>query len=305
MNSNHCLQRKRRKLSKTPSGPRGETMPTHTLTINGLQLNVSIRGHGSPLLLLNGLGGLIRTFDPLRDELMDYQTITLDVPGVGKSQMPTWPMRLPRHADLIAELLKHLGFERVDVFGVSWGGALAQEFALRHPSMVRRLILAATSAGPAMLVKPADILAFFGKRRNTRRRKQDGAGNTVQALLRFGVVNGMLTVNPRAYYHQLAALAGWTSLLRLFRLRHRTLILTGERDTLVRLYNGHILRKAIRRAELQVLPGEGHFFVVTSAWRTAEAMREFLSQEGSDDQPMVANRLFRPRLLQHQPENER
>ncbi|WP_448118398.1 alpha/beta fold hydrolase [Pseudomonas serbica] len=77
-------------------------MPTQKITVEGLQLNVSIRGQGSPLLLLNGLGGLIRTFDPLRDELMDFRTITLDVPGVGKSQMPRWPMRLPRHADLIA-----------------------------------------------------------------------------------------------------------------------------------------------------------------------------------------------------------
>ena len=280
-------------------------MPTHKLTIKGLQLNVSIRGEGPPLLLLNGLGGLIRTFDPLRDEMMDYQTITLDVPGVGKSQMPTWPMRLPRHADLIAELLQQLGFDQVDVFGVSWGGALAQEFALRHPGMVRRLILAATSAGPAMLMKPADILDFFGKSKGARRRKQDGSRNSVQALLRFGVVNGMLTVNPRAYYHQLAALAGWTSLLRLFRLRQRTLILTGERDTLVRLYNAHILRKAIRRAEVQVLQGEGHFFVVTSAWRTAQAVREFLAREEGDEEPapMLANRLFRPRLLQHEQEN--
>jgi pimeloyl-ACP methyl ester carboxylesterase len=274
-------------------------MTTHNLTIRDLQLNVSIRGQGSPLLLLNGLGGLIRTFDPLRDELADYRTITLDVPGVGKSQMPRWPMRLPRHADLIAEMLKQLGIEQVDVFGVSWGGALAQEFALRYPGMVRRLILAATSAGPAMLVKPADILDFFGRSKSVKSRTQEGSRNSIQTLLRFGVVHGMLTVNPRTYYHQLTALVGWTSLLRLFRLRQRTLILTGERDTLVRLYNAHILRRTIRRAELHVLHGEGHFFVVTSARRTAEAIREFLCRQHGDEEPapMIANGMFKPRLL--------
>ncbi|MEB2518573.1 alpha/beta hydrolase [Pseudomonas sp. YuFO20] len=273
-------------------------MTTHKLTIQDLQLNVSIRGQGSPLLLLNGLGGLIRTFDPLRDELVGYRTITLDVPGVGKSQMPRRPMRLPRHADLIAEMLKQLGIEQVDVFGVSWGGALAQEFALRYPGMVRRLILAATSAGPAMLVKPADILDFFRSSKRVKPGKQEGSSNSLQTLLRFGVVNGMLTANPRTYYHQLAALIGWTSLLRLFRLRQRTLILTGERDTLVRLYNAHILRRAIRRAELYVLQGEGHFFVVTSARRTAEAIREFLSQQHDDEEPalMIANGMYKPRL---------
>jgi pimeloyl-ACP methyl ester carboxylesterase len=251
-------------------------MTTHKLTIKGWQLNISICGQGSPLLLLNGLGGLIRTFDPLRDELVDYTTITLDVPGVGKSQMPRWPMRLPRHADLIAEMLKQLGIGQVDVFGVSWGGALAQEFALRYPSMVRRLILAATSAGPVMLVKPADIVGFFDRSQSAKQRKQEGLRNSIQTLLRFGVVKGMLTVNPRTYYHQLAALVGWTSLLRLYRLRQRTLILTGDRDPLVLMYNAHILRRTIRRAELHVLKGEGHFFVVTSAKRTAELIREFL-----------------------------
>ncbi|WP_259697957.1 alpha/beta fold hydrolase [Pseudomonas frederiksbergensis] len=257
-------------------------------------MNVSICGQGSPLLLLNGLGGLIRTFDLLRNELMDYTTITLDVPGVGNSQMPRWPMRLPSHANLIAEMLKQLGIDKVDVFGVSWGGALAQEFALRYPSMVRRLILAATSAGPAVLVNPADIRDFFGRSKSAKLSKQKSSPNSIQTLLRFGVLNGMLSVNPRTYYHQLAALVGWTSLLRLFRLRQRTLILTGERDTLVRLYNAHLLQRSIRCAELHVLKGEGHFFVVTSARRTAQAIREFLCQQHSDEElaPMIAHGKF-------------
>ena len=94
-------------------------------------------------------------------------------------------------------------------------------------------------------------------------------------------------------------MVGWTSLLRLFRLRHRTLILTGDRDTLVRLYNAHILRRSIRRSVLHVLKGEGHFFVVTSARRTAELIREFLSQQHSDEDPapMIANGRLKPRLV--------
>lgn len=273
-------------------------MKTHRLTIKDIQVNVSICGEGSPLLLINGLGGLIRTFDALRDGLADYRTITLDVPGVGDSQMPRWPMRLPRHADIIAEMLKQLGFDQVDVFGVSWGGALAQEFALSHPKMVRRLILAATSAGPIVLVKPADILDFFGSGKGPTSRRKEGSRNSIHTLLRFGVVKGMLTTNPRTYYHQLAALVGWTSLLRLFRLRHRTLILTGDRDTLVQVYNAHILRRTIRRAEVHVLAGEGHFFVVTSAKRTAELIRKFLSKQHDDEESPAMTDIGRSRARQ-------
>jgi len=68
---------------------------------------------------------------------------------------------------------------------------------------------------------------------------------------------------------------------------------------MVRLYNAHILRRTIRRAELHVLHGEGHFFVVTSARRTAEAIREFLCRQHGDEEPapMIANGMFKPRLL--------
>jgi pimeloyl-ACP methyl ester carboxylesterase len=270
----------------------GEIMTTHRLIAKSSQLNVSICGQGSPLLLLNGLGGLIPTFDPLRDELEDFTTITLDVPGVGKSQMPRWPIRLPRHADVIAEMLQQLGVDQVDVFGVSWGGALAQEFALRYPSMVRRLILAATSPGPVLLMKPADVMDFFRKNKNAKMRKQDSSRNSIHTLLRFGVMKGMLSVNPRTYYFQLAALIGWTSLLRLSRLPQRTLVLTGDRDPLIQAYNAYILRRTIRRSELRILKGEGHFFVVTSAKRTAVLIREFLSRQYDDEEmaPRIADR---------------
>ena len=266
-------------------------MTTHRLTTKGLQLNVSICGQGSPLLLLNGLGGLISTFDPLRNELDDFMTITLDVPGVGKSQMPRWPFRLPRHADVIAGMLEQLGIDQVDVFGVSWGGALAQEFALRYPSKVRRLILAATSPGPLLLMKPADVMDFFRKSKNTNMHQQERSRNSVQALLRFGVMKGMLSVNPQTYYFQLAALIGWTSLLRLSRLLQRTLILAGDRDPLIQAYNGHILRRTIGRSELRLLKGEGHFFVVTSARRTAVLVREFLRRHYDEEEkaPRIAN----------------
>lgn len=258
-------------------------MTTQTLTVNGLQLHVSVRGQGAPLLLLNGLGGLMPTFDPLRDELADYTTLTLDVPGVGQSQAPRWPLRLPGHAEVIAGMLTQLGLEQVDVFGVSWGGALAQEFALRYPARVRRLILAATSAGPAMWVKPGDVLDFLGHGSNVKGQPEKGSRNSLKALLHFGVAKGMLTANPGAYYYQLAALAGWTSLLRLHRLRQPTLILAGDRDTLVQPYNARILRRAIKGAEVRVMENEGHFFVVTRARETAEVVRAFLCREGGDE----------------------
>ncbi|MET1076812.1 MAG: alpha/beta hydrolase [Pseudomonas sp.] len=248
------------------------------IEVKGLTLNVSLRGKGPPLLLINGLGGLIRSFDPLRAGLKDFTTITLDVPGVGLSQKPPSPLRMPAHAEVLAALLDELGLARVDVFGVSWGGALAQEFALRYPARVGRLILAATSAGPFLLMKPGDLLAFFGTgiKSPSRALAQPSGRNSARSLLRVGGVHRMVSLNTRSYYHQMIAVLGWTSLTRLWRLRAPTLILAGETDPVTRLYNARILNKAIRRSTLVVLPDEGHFFIVTSAAETAASIRAFL-----------------------------
>ena len=124
-----------------------------------------------------------------------------------------------------------------------------------------------------MLVKPADILGFLGVNNGGT---QGRSRNSLQTLMRVGVAKGMLTANPRAYYYQLAAVTGWTSLLRLHRLRQRTLILAGDSDTLVRPYNATVLRRAIGDAQVHMLKGEGHFFVATSAGETAGLIRDFL-----------------------------
>jgi pimeloyl-ACP methyl ester carboxylesterase len=253
-----------------------------SIEIQGLRLNVSIRGNGPPLLMINGLGGLICSFDPLRAKLKDYQTITLDVPGIGKSQRPPSPLRMPKHADILAELLDTLGLDQVDVFGVSWGGALAQELALRHPGRVRRLILAATSAGPVLLMSPGELLSFF----TTSKKAPDSQGlpqighrrNSMRSLLKVGGVHRMVSLNSRSYYHQMMAILGWTSLTRLRRLRSPTLIIAGEHDPVTRLYNSRILHRIIRRSELAILPDEGHFFLVTSATETAGLVRRFLGE---------------------------
>ncbi|WP_256662987.1 hypothetical protein [Pseudomonas sp. 91RF] len=86
-----------------------------------------------------------------------------------------------------------------------------------------------------MLVKPADVLDFLSMGKSLKSYEAKGPRRSVKSLMSFGVANGMLSVNPRTYYLQLAALVGWTSLHRLFRLRQRTLILASDCDPLVPL----------------------------------------------------------------------
>lgn len=93
-------------------------------------VRVEHAGAGRPLLLVNGIGATGDLFDTFRAHLVDRETISFDAPGVGGSSTPHYPPTLRRLAAVVAELVGSVGHERVDVLGLSWGGALVQE---HHP----------------------------------------------------------------------------------------------------------------------------------------------------------------------------
>ncbi len=113
-----------------------------------------------PLLLFNGIGARLELLAPFVDALGGAaETITFDIPGAGESPPPLLPNRLWMLARLTSRLLDVLGYERVDVMGISWGGTIAQQFALQCSARCRRLILAATTQG--MLMVPGSLQALF------------------------------------------------------------------------------------------------------------------------------------------------
>ena len=123
-------------------------MSTSYVNAAGLRLRVSRTGVGRPLLLITGIGANLDMWAPLERLVTDRELIAFDAPGVGLSQRPRAPLRMPQLARIVRELMDALALERADVLGYSFGGALAQEFARRAPDRVRRLVLCA--AGPGL-----------------------------------------------------------------------------------------------------------------------------------------------------------
>src|SRR5215472_16095707 len=124
------------------------------LDVGGQMLRVGVwrrQQARPPLLLFNGIGANIELVEPFLDALDGPEAIIFDVPGVGGSPAPRLPYRPSMLARLSARLLDQFGHERVDVLGVSWGGALAQQFAFQQGERCRRLVLAATSPGHLMV----------------------------------------------------------------------------------------------------------------------------------------------------------
>ena len=148
---------------------------TRTVVVGRTPLRVAVRpGTGPrtapPLLLANGIGASLETFDPFL-AILDpaIEVIRFDVPGVGGSPLPTRPYRFPWLARLLAGLLDQLGHQRADILGISWGGALAQQFALSQPQRCRRVVLVATGTGTLMVPGNPWVLATLA----TPRRHQD------------------------------------------------------------------------------------------------------------------------------------
>jgi pimeloyl-ACP methyl ester carboxylesterase len=141
------------------------------LNVGGRVLRVATRDGNPgrpPLLLCNGIGGRLELFQPFADALDPRRgVIRFDVPGIGGSPAPVVPYHLATLAPTLAGLLDQLGVARADVLGISWGGGLAQQFALSQPDRVHRLVLVATGPGALMVPgHPKVLLHMLTPRRH-------------------------------------------------------------------------------------------------------------------------------------------
>jgi poly(3-hydroxyalkanoate) depolymerase len=255
--------------------------------VNGHMLRVGVRRGDpgrTPLLLFNGIGANIELMEPFLDALHGPEVIIFDVPGVGGSPAPLRPYRPRTLARLSARLLDRLGHSQVDVLGLSWGGAIAQQFAFQQAKRCRRLVLVATSPGHLMV--PAKLSVLL-KMATPRRYKDPDYMKRVAGDIYGGSFRNAPELAGRhlrhvcwssdyGYYLQLVAGLGWTSLPWLRLLPQPTLVMAGTDDPLVPVINGKILAKLIPDARLVTLD-DGHLFLVTSADASAQLISEFLT----------------------------
>jgi poly(3-hydroxyalkanoate) depolymerase len=254
--------------------------------VDGQTLRVGIRpgAKARPLLLFNGIGASIELVAPFLAALDGPEAIVFDVPGVGGSPAPRLPYRPWTLARLTAQLLDQLGYAEVDVLGVSWGGALAQQFAFQHAGRCRRLVLAATSPGHLMVPGRLSVLI---KMATPRRYKDPDYMRRIAGDIYGGAMRGSPELvrehlrhvrwsSDYGYYLQLAAGFGWSSLPWLRFLPQPTLVLAGTDDPIVPLVNGRILARLIPHARLVTID-DGHLFLVTSAAQSAEIIADFLN----------------------------
>jgi poly(3-hydroxyalkanoate) depolymerase len=272
------------------------------VAVGGQPLRVAVRpgdGTRTPLVLANGIGASLELLQPFVDALDPaIEVVRFDAPGVGGSPLPRIPYRLPRLARLVARLLDQLGYQTVDLLGISWGGGLAQQFALSQHDRCRRLVLDATGTGTLKVPGRPHVLARLATPRRyldpgyAERVAADLYGGTIRAdpSRARALLHGRTRVGPRrGYLYQLVAGAGWSSLPLLPWIRQPTLLLAGDDDPIVPLVNARIMRRLLPDAELHVYHG-GHLGLLTEAAELAPVVDRFLDRDG---RPADAPRLTR------------
>ena len=239
-----------------------------------------------PLLILNGIGASLELLTPFVDALDPaLEIIRFDVPGVGGSPLPARPYRFTGLCQLAGRLLTELGYGQADVLGISWGGGVAQHFALTQRSRCRRLVLVSTGTGALMVpARPAVLARMITPRRYLDRRYlQRVAGELYGGSARSDPESVAAAMNAhnrvgsaRGYLYQLTAGAGWTSLPFLPFLRQPTLIISGDDDPIIPLANARLMHGLIPAARLHVFHG-GHLGLVTEAAELAPVVSQFLT----------------------------
>lgn len=238
-----------------------------------------------PVLFFNGIGANIEAVAPLAAAMPERGFIMFDMPGTGESPDPLVPYNPFTMSWTASQLLDRYGLDEVDVMGVSWGGAMAQHFALQHPGRTRRLTLIATTPGmvmvpgnPAAFTKMADPRRYVDPEFMAKHFKTLYGGLTATAGEdhKSSHISRLKPPSPRGYMYQLMCMLGWTSLPALPFMSKETLIMMGEDDQIVPLINGKILKAMIPNSRLMTFAGGGHLFLLTHADESVAAIREFL-----------------------------
>lgn len=242
--------------------------------LTATRLHVEREGTGEPLLWITGFAISSEIFSPvIQTYAADFDCIRYDNRGAGRSPAPWRVTSIPELAGDAVRLLDVLGLDSAHIYGLSMGGMVAQEVAIRFPDRVRGLVLGCTSHGGPRAVLPsprvAAALTSRGAPAELRaqlvgralfsedfRRREPARARRYLGLL------GQHPTSARGLVSHLTASTYHDTRARLHRIVAPTLVLHGALDTLTPVANARLLADAIPDATLAVLPGAGHGYLL-------------------------------------------
>ena len=216
-------------------------------SVNGFKLHYEIEGDGEALVLIPGFASGLSIWTRQTPAFSrHFRVISFDPRGVDESDKPEGPQTIGLLADDLALLLLALHVPSAHVLGVSFGGFVAQEFALKYPMMTRKLVLCCTSFGGPNHVQPESQTLDLDATKELN-------SSQFEAALSFNAES------------------------RVEGIRRPTLIVSGDADAIVPVQNSRNLAAKIPGAELRIIEGGSHTFFMDRADEFNEIVTEFLS----------------------------
>ena len=259
------------------------------VSVNSLRLYYEIEGDGEPVVLIPGFAaGRWIWFKQTADLSRRFRVIVFDPRGVSASDKPEGAQTIGLLADDVAHLLKTIGIESAHIVGASFGGFVAQEFALKYPAMTRKLVLCCTSFGGPNHVAPEreTLMALAStKALNSEERMRanlllaftpeylQSQTAEVDRVVQLRATN---EVPEHIYMSQLQAAMTFNAESRVERITGPTLVLSGDADVIVPVQNSRNLAAKIPGAKLQIIKGGSHTFFIERAEEFNQIVSEFL-----------------------------
>jgi 3-oxoadipate enol-lactonase len=243
------------------------------------------QGQGEPILLIMGLGYASALWHRTRPVLAQrYRTVAFDNRGVGLSDVPPAPYSIATMAADAAAVLDAAGIALAHVFGISMGGMIAQEFALRHPTRTRSLILGCTSpGGPSALRAESHVTDILVARGMTLEQAREAilpyiydVATPREKIEEDVSLRRRWLTSPEGYMAQLLAIRGWESYSRIAQITAPTLVIHGKSDALIPPGNGELIAARIPGAKLVLLEHASHLFLTDRTEAAHEEILEFL-----------------------------
>lgn len=274
----------------------------HVQTSDGIRLRYDVAGSRTalPLLMIQGLGADSRGWIRQRRHFARrYRVITFDNRGVGRSDKPFGPYDLERMALDAVEVLDAAGVGSAHVMGASMGGVIAQIVAVRHPERVRSLVLACTACRHQpwrreLLTEWAELARDRGMRAFAAEnlRWLVGPRSLRRFWPAFNALSPVFISAPQhAFIAQVRAILAMDDAMRLElpTIAAPTLVIVGSQDILTPQADSEELAELIPGAELAIVRGGAHGFMIEAAGPFNTVVGEFLDRvehaDGGDPSP--------------------
>lgn len=260
-------------------------------TVNeGAEIFWDSYGQGTPVLLIMGLSFTLEMWFRILPALTPgHRVILFDNRGVGRSSVPRGPYSIPKMARDAAAVLRAAEVPSAHVIGASMGGMIAQELALRHPELVRSMVLACTTHS-----------GLFGRWPDFRyvpRRSSRDRGERERSVIKLLYADStplhLIEEDVRirldcqwsssGFISQFAGILLWSSYGRLPRLRIPTLVVHGDQDRLIPPENGRAVARRIPGARFELIPNAGHVMTTDQPEMCRALMLLFLGEQTASE----------------------